>query len=346
MADVRRNEVLQAGETLAIGMAGGVLFWLLALPAPWLLGAMLPVAAAALVGRPAAVPRPIRDIAFLLLGVSMGGGLSPETLAAASRWPLSIAALLASVPLIVAAAASVLVGIFGWERRAAMLAVVPGALSYVLAIATSLSLDVRRITIAQTLRLVLIVTLLPLAFGGGASGVPPASMPPPADARTLVLLVGAGFGGGLLAMWLALPAPFLIGGLLTSGALHASGLVVSGLPGSVLVPALVVTGAGIGSRFAGTSVAELKAILGAAIAAFAVTSAIAAGVALAVAWGLGIPVVQTLLAFSPGGLEASIVLAFLLDLDPAFVATHQLVRFVGIALLLPLVFRRVATDAG
>ena len=57
MASVRRSEVVQAGETLAIGMAGGVLFWLLALPAPWLLGAMLPVAAAALVGRPATVPR-------------------------------------------------------------------------------------------------------------------------------------------------------------------------------------------------------------------------------------------------------------------------------------------------
>ena len=39
------------------------------------------------------------------------------------------------------------------------------------------------------------------------------------------------------------------------------------------------------------------------------------------------------MAFAPGGIEAMTILAFVLGLDPAFVATHQLARFLGISLL-------------
>jgi uncharacterized protein len=42
-----------------------------------------------------------------------------------------------------------------------------------------------------------------------------------------------------------------------------------------------------------------------------------------------------LVAFAPGGLEAMLVLGASLGLDPIYVGLHHLVRFFGIALLLP-----------
>jgi uncharacterized membrane protein AbrB (regulator of aidB expression) len=42
-------------------------------------------------------------------------------------------------------------------------------------------------------------------------------------------------------------------------------------------------------------------------------------------------------AFAPGGLEAMMVLALILGLDPLYVGIHHLARFLGIGLALPLV---------
>ena len=53
----------------------------------------------------------------------------------------------------------------------------------------------------------------------------------------------------------------------------------------------------------------------------------------------GIPYSHTLLAFSPGGLEAMVILAFALNLDPAYVGTHQIARFMVLSLAMPLVYR-------
>ena len=43
------------------------------------------------------------------------------------------------------------------------------------------------------------------------------------------------------------------------------------------------------------------------------------------------------LAFAPGGLEAMTIMAFALNLDPAYVAAHQIARYIGLVLLMPAV---------
>ena len=62
-----------------------------------------------------------------------------------------------------------------------------------------------------------------------------------------------------------------------------------------------------------------------------------------VAWPVAaltrLPFVQVWLAYAPGGFDAMPVLAFSLGLDPAFVASHQLIRFMAISAALPFLFR-------
>jgi hypothetical protein len=45
----------------------------------------------------------------------------------------------------------------------------------------------------------------------------------------------------------------------------------------------------------------------------------------------------TLLAFAPGGLEAMTIMAFALNLDPAYVAAYQVARYIGLVLPMPAV---------
>ena len=327
-------------------VAGSTGFFLIGAPAPWLTGAALAGAIAALAGAPPKVPPALLEAALLVLGCSLGAAIGPDSLNALWRWPLSILALIVTVPLIVGTAQALLVHGFGWERREATLAAVPGALAYCLAVAASERLDVRKIAIAQSVRLMTIVLLVPVLFRETA-GLRPLSVlgAEGANWHGVTLLLGLGLAGGLALKRLGAPAALMLGGMLMSCIAHVSGLVTSPVPGWLLAPAVVMIGANVGSRFAGSSLNELGAMLAPSLAAVLATFATSALAGAATAYLLGLPMLQTLLAFAPGGLDTIAVLVLTLKLDAAFVTVHQLVRFLSIAAGLPVVFRLLPAEA-
>jgi uncharacterized protein len=329
--------------SLSIGVLGALVFFVLGWPSPWLCGSMVAMALAALAGLDSRPPKPVMAGAFLLLGASMGASITADLLTQMAHWPLSLAVLAVTVPVVVAAVQLFLTRFAGWEPREALLAAMPGALSYAVGLAAESGLDVRRVAIAQTLRLFLVVALLPWAFGGSPGALAHhLNRPPDAEmAGILAIAISAVALAGTLH-WLRVPSPALLGGLAASGVLHATGLVSTAIPQAILIPAMILTGTSIGSRFAGTELVLLRAILAAALGAIAIAISISALGAIAAATLIGVPVGQAMLAFAPGGLEAAAILGFSLGYDPAYVATHQLARFLGIALLLPFVFGRLA----
>src|SRR5262245_28108548 len=84
-------------ETLVVAALGGATLGLLGIPAGWLSGAMIFVALGALLGRPMLIPAPLARAFFILIGVSLGGAVTPETLRGVATWPLSVALLAISV---------------------------------------------------------------------------------------------------------------------------------------------------------------------------------------------------------------------------------------------------------
>lgn len=331
----------RAAITLAVAAAGGALLNFAGLPAAWLSGSMIAVGALSLSGFPAVMPVPVRELGFLLIGLTMGSGLSPEVVAGLRHWPLSILILVGTVPILVWAVQSFLVRMMGWQPKEAALAAMPGALSYVLAIATAEKLDVARVAIAQTLRLFVIVALVPQLigqFGHGSLALAPAMIIDASPMVVLGLAVGALLVGWLLQR-LAVPAPLMMSGLLVSGTLHASGLLSSRLPAVIAIPAIIILGAQVGSRFTGMSLASVRATAIAAIAALILALVIAFFGSALVTLLTGVPLAQAFLAFAPGGVDVMVVIAFSLGLDPAYVVAHQLLRFLAIAISLPLVFR-------
>jgi len=113
------------------------------------------------------------------------------------------------------------------------------------------------------------------------------------------------------------------------------------MPEWLMIPAFVVLGVLIGCRVALIDPILLFKLLKACFGAFLVGFGISLVAAYVVANWIDLPFGQLLLAYAPGGLEAMIMMAFILDLDPAFVAAHQLVRYIGMILILPFVTQRV-----
>jgi hypothetical protein len=82
----RRNLGVRRDRRRRAGLAG--------LPAGWLSGAIVAVSAAALAGRQVFIPARLGRVVYVLLGISLGSSVTPETVATMVTWPLSMLALM------------------------------------------------------------------------------------------------------------------------------------------------------------------------------------------------------------------------------------------------------------
>ena len=134
---------------------------MLAVPASWLSGAMVAVTAASLGRLDTRLPAPVVELSFLLIGIALGAGLTPELLRSLGAWPFSLAVLVLTVILVTAGVRGFLVHVSGWDRETAFFAAVPGALSYVIAVADTAGADIRKVAVSQGIRIFLLVAALP-----------------------------------------------------------------------------------------------------------------------------------------------------------------------------------------
>jgi membrane AbrB-like protein len=328
--------------TIAMGAIGGALFALVGLPAAWLSGALVAVSALALAGFPTQIPDGLRRAVFIVLGISMGTAVTPETIAGIRTWPITMFMLVLSVP---GAMGAVMVYLrwAGWDREVSLYASAPGAMSAVLAAATDAGVDVRKVVFVQSVRVFFLIAALPgfliatgLAAPEGATSVVQAAA---GQWWEIALMAAGGIAGGLLADRLGIPGGLIVGAMMVSAVLHGTGFVTAAVPDFVLIPCFILLGAFVGARFLGTDFALFRSLLLHSVGAFFVAMATSSTFAVAASWLSGEGVGKTIVAFAPGGLEAMISLAFLIGLDPAFVGAHHLARFLLIALLLPIAAR-------
>ncbi|MFY9828183.1 MAG: AbrB family transcriptional regulator [Rhodoplanes sp.] len=336
-----RRDSLQAAETLLIGAAGGVIFTAARFPAGWLAGAMVFCAAAALLGRPLGLPRPVARLFSIIVGIALGSVVNPATLRGIAAWPLSVALVALAMACVTVATMTYLHRVHGWDGMTALLAGFPGALGQVMAYAAEEDCDIRAIAIVQMMRVVILAVGVPAALAAlgltGAGGLAVGATSVLDAPGELVLLILACVAVGLALVRLGLPGGLLIGPMIVSAILHGSGLMSVTLPAWVTVVGMIGIGSIGGSRFAGTPARLVFAYLGAALGAFAISLAIAAAFAGLASLLILEPAGSIAVAYLPGAIDAMMALALALDLDPIFVGAHHLARFIGVSLALPLV---------
>lgn len=333
--------VAQAAQVLVAGL-GGLALHLLGVPAAWISGAMVAVAIWGAFGLTRPMPRPLAEAAMLVSGATMGAGITPEAVAAIGRYPASLAVLALAVCIGAGASALWLVRVSGWRRDDAILASAPGALSTVLVIATERKGAVVEIALVQSIRLFVLVALLPslVVHLGGKSGVllPGEGQPIASPAGLAVVL----FGGLALALAferLRVAAPVLLGATVASAVLHGGGWTPGVVPPPLAVVGLVLIGVFIGERFRARELSRLARIVPAALGSLLVITAVSMLFAAAAALLARVSLSDAMVAFAPGGIEAMMVLALILGLDPLYVGVHHLARFIGIATALPILMR-------
>lgn len=338
---IRTDSVaLQTALTLGIGGVGAALFWAIGFPAHVLTGPAAAVSLATLLGVPTCIPNLLRDLVFIVIGLSIGSTVTPDVLGSMLTWPVSLAMLVVTLVAIVLVARAVLVRGFGYTRTTATLAAMPGHLSFVLALSTDLKADVPRIALVQTVRVLLLTLFVPvLIVLWGVKGSSDLVQVDQINTVALALLFPVALGVGLVLKRFRVPAPLLIAAMMVSALGHGSDLTPGVLPTQMTMLAFICMGSLIGTRFRGFDRHALPGALLAGAATTVMACLVASLGALLAARFVDLPAAALLLAFAPGGVEIMAALAVETGLEPAFVAGHHVFRLFALGLLIPLWLR-------
>ena len=336
------SDLITTALTVAVGAIGALIGWAVGAPIYLLIGPAVLVSLAGLAGLKMGISLSVRNACFVVIGLAVGAGFDRSALDAMIRWPLAFVVVGLLIWGMLALSRWLLSRYFGFDRRSALLAAAPGHLSFVLAMAAEAGDNVVRVSTTQSVRLLsltLVVPFVALSMGVdlGGSIVPQGAL---MGAGLTVVLLAFGVGAGLLLGRLNVPAPMLIGPMLVSALGHLTEIAPGVLPIWLVLPAYLVLGALIGTRFSGVSMDDLGKGLAAGLAVTGVAVGLALLAAVPVGLALGVPLAHVLVAFAPGGFETMIAMGAVLGVVPGFVAACHMMRIFVLSVLLPLMLAR------
>ena len=328
--------------TLAISLFGVLIFRALTLPLPWLLGPMFGCLAAALAGAPLQAPPLVSTTMRTVLGVAVGAAITPELLDRLPGMGLSVAL----IPLFILATVGIGVPYFrrvcSFDVPTAYFSAMPGGFQDVVVLGEIAGGDPRALSLVHATRVLAIVAVMPALLAhlwdrslAGPAGVAARDVPPD---ELAIMLACAGLGWWA-ATRVGLFGASILGPMILAAVASLTGFLHHRPPAEAILAAQFFIGLGIGARYRGVTLAEVRSIVLAGAGFCVILTAISAGFAEAVvALGLAEPV-EAFLAFAPGGQGEMVVLAIVAGADVAFVVTHHLVRLTVVILSAPLVAR-------
>lgn len=330
---------------LVIGAVGGAAADWLNVPLAWMIGAMVATTIAAAAGLPIALPNPLRFGMIAVLGAVLGSAFTPDIPAAALRWLPSLAALPLYTGLVTALLWVYLRRVGGYDAITAYYASVPGGLNEMVYMAREAGADDRAVSLLHATRVLFVVCLLPLWFWLTQDYVRDTSLFNQGAAmswREAAYLLLAGAAGFFAARAIRMPAAALTGPLVAAGALYISGVVTAAPPAPVRAIAQLVVGTALGCRFSGTPFGQIGRTMVLGIGGTAIMLALTA--AFAVGLHALAPALERdalLLAFAPGGLAETSLIALGLGINAAFVSTHHVIRIGMLVIAGPTLGRRL-----
>ncbi len=284
---------------------------------------------------------PLRNAVFVVVGTIMGSGVSPQVIETARLWPQSFVVLAISLAFVMATSSWLLGKYFRQDKTTAVLSSAPGHLSFVLGLGAETGGNLTTISVVQSIRLLCLTLAVPaiiswLGYQEAPLGSSQSSVP---DLLSFVIMLAGCAIAGFVLSKTRLPAAWLIGPMLVSTIAHITGWIEGAVPLWMAIPAYVVMGALIGTRFSSVSMSQLAANAGAGLTTTLVAVMVSSAAALLASELTGLPIAATLVAFAPGGVETMSAMAMTVNADPAYVAAHHVLRLFILTAMIPVFLR-------
>jgi membrane AbrB-like protein len=317
-------------RALAVGIPAGYMFNLLQTPIPWMIGPMIAVAALNLLGVRMHSPPLARQMGQVILGSAVSLYFTPPVVAAlGANLPAIIAATIA-VFLVGGIGAVTLSRASGVDSKSTFFASIPGGAMAMAVLADRYGAQIAPVAVAHSLRVSLVVIVVPFALTYGGFPLVPAVYRPnlPLDFSILIPWLAVGWILGEISERLrfhngCLLVPIFLGAALTMG-----GVQLSAVPSWATDFAQLMFGLVLGARYERAFFVRYKLFIPFALlnSCFILIASVIAGILLA--WAFGLPLATMIIATAPGGLAEMTITAQALHISVPLVVAFHLFRVV------------------
>ncbi|MCL1632327.1 AbrB family transcriptional regulator [Sporolactobacillus sp. CPB3-1] len=349
---------------LLICSIGGLILTMAGLSIGWMIGTLITAGAFSLI-RPRLL-RKIQDerglgsywlkIGQLILGVQIGHQVHLSLFAVFHRGWLPISTMILMSIILALLSGFVLFRFSQTSLITSLYGTTPGGLSSMIGIAAESGANMAVVSMIQTLRVILVESTIPFTVSllavhvhesASDSAVAPVSALRPEAAFGLAFLLLLACLGALAGSRLHMPAPWLLGALISVAAAQTLFEYITARdfpvwqPPALIIAAQIMLGACVGARlypgmFRGITRAFLVGLAG----SVGLTAAMFLG-ALLVSALTTVDPVTCVLAFAPGGIDVMAITSEVLHADSTFVVAVQVLRVLVICMLLPPFFNQI-----
>jgi hypothetical protein len=221
------------------------------------------------------------------------------------------------------------------DRTTAIFASVPGGAAEMATLGERFDARVDQVAAAQSLRILIVVVLLPYAYAAaqvhGTDPYQPGTTR--VDAGGLAALLAATLAAGAFAQRLRIPNAFVLGPLAVAIPLTALRVDLSAVPTVLSSAAQCLLGCALGARFRRDFLAGAHRFVGAVTASVLLAIALSAAFGAALAWLAAQPAPTVILGMAPGGIAEMCLTAKALSLGVPLVTACHVTRVVVLLLL-------------
>ena len=329
------------GLTLALALGAALLCLWLRLPLPWMIGPLLVTAGCGLAGVRLQGSSRLRNAGLWMIGIALGLYFTPMVVGL--LWKLA-PAIVAGVLWALAMGYAFyrwLLHHNGGDRATAFFAAAIGGASEMSILAEKHHGQVDRVAAAHSLRVLLVVVLIPVAIQsagihGSDTTLPAVQNVQPAG---LAVLLAASAAGMALLWRLGTPNPWVLGALGATMLLTASGVQLSALPREASNAGQLAIGVALGTRFTPEFARAAPRWLASVAVGTLGMIAASAGFAWLLAQAADLHPATVLLGTSPGGIAEMCITAKVLQLGVPVVTAFHVVRYVAVLTLTAPLYR-------
>jgi len=333
--------------SLFIAFCGVMVLRFFHAPMPWLLGSILAIIVA---GRfpalPLASPKQFSAPSRAILGITIGSAFKPEILQYLVDFLSSLVLIFPFVIIITVCGMWYYAKVLKFDTYTAYFSAMPGGLLEMTSLAEAFKLDLYKVIITQSSRLLFMMLLFPFLIErignislDGRSGITqPLAQTNMWDMVWIFLLAMLGWkiaarfkiSGGTLIV------PMLIG-VVTYGA----GVMHSRPPTEVLNLIQLILGTTVGFAFVGVTCKEMFRVFSQTLGYFFILTLVCILFVSLVSWMTAFPLLSILLAFAPGGQAEMNLIAIVIGANLPYVALHHIVRLFLVIGISPILIRFV-----
>jgi len=340
MRPVRDTQLNPLASITACVAASALCSWL-RLPLPWMIGPMLAMAVCNSAGAGLRSPAGGRPVGQVIIGTALGLYFTPVVAReVASLWHILAAA--AVLAMVVGALCGWMLSLLsGTDRATAFFASIPGGATEMAVLAERYGARVDHVAFAQSLRILLVVMIIPFALT--YSGVKGADFHAPSvagidPAGLAVLFAFTAGAGGILAI-AKMANPFMFGPLIVSALLAMAEIRFSAIPEPLSNAGQLLLGCALGARFERRSLGSLPVFAVAVLASVLAAIVLSTLVALGLSTLPGVAFASLVLAVAPGGIAEMCITAEVLRLGVPVVTAAHVTRVVVLVSATGVVYR-------